>query len=423
MKPHPAAPAPLHREPLGLLSHHLYRRSTPLLSTLTLAVFFLWAFLDLTGRLAPIHWLRILPEIEASRRPGRFHPFDPNLTIRNEHWVGESAVTANLVPAEFRSPVSFRTDELGFRLTPNLDVSNDIDLVFYEGASFIYGGSLSDDETLPSALTRLGIRTYNAAHPWWVPLRIDSLDWLLDRLGRGRRAVGVLCWEDADFWPEPRDELPSFLQGSAPQLAGSYRDLLASFRAARTYSTARLRISPLEVLSIRALKSISNDQWLPNHYKSSAEIRFLPNGNRFLFSQTEVDRASHPPTGPAFTRNVTYLSQLSTHLAARNLETFVILLPNRYSLYAPYLTPNTLAAPSDYLTRLESALNRLHIPVFNAAPVLAAQAPSDIAGGRLSFYREDHHWTPLGVQRVAEGFAAFLATHPSKGGTGSHALQ
>src|ERR1035438_4367427 len=73
----------------------------------------LWLALDILPRFLPVSWLHILPEHVATRRPGKFTPFIPNLTIRYDPWIGETAMTGNLQPMETRTALTFSTDSLG----------------------------------------------------------------------------------------------------------------------------------------------------------------------------------------------------------------------------------------------------------------------------------------------------------------------
>ena len=75
-------------------------RFAPLIVGLLVA----WFVVDFGGRFLPVDWLHVLPEHIATRRPGRYSPFIPNLSLRYDPWVGETAMTGNLRPQETRPP-------------------------------------------------------------------------------------------------------------------------------------------------------------------------------------------------------------------------------------------------------------------------------------------------------------------------------
>ena len=147
-----------------------------------------WAMLDVAGRFGPIGWLNVLPELAAARRTGLLHPFTPNLTIHHDPWIGETAVTGNLPPAEFRPPVIFSSDEFGFRLTPDVLSQPKIDFLLTGGASFAYGGGLLDYETFPAVLTRQEkLPTYNAGGFYGDSTHFVYVSRLVQRYHRNRR--------------------------------------------------------------------------------------------------------------------------------------------------------------------------------------------------------------------------------------------
>ena len=246
----------------------------------------------------PVGWLHVLPEHVATRRPGKFYPFIPNLKIHYDPWIGETATTGNLPPEETRPPVDFSTDSLGFRLTPGVPPDSKVDLLLFAGASFAYGGGLSDDETFPSVVTRQsGLHMYNGGHFYWDFQGLDALDWLVEHLNHQHPAVVLLEWEQAEHEISNLVGLPWKVDrpGAAILGADRYHRLRNDVQYSRIYLTALTFVSPLEVLSIRAFKSLCNDRILPNRYSHAVVEKQLPCGRRILFLKEEVDRTLHPP--------------------------------------------------------------------------------------------------------------------------------
>jgi hypothetical protein len=365
-----------------------------------------WLLLDVVPRFFPVGWLHIIPEHVATRRPGKFYPFIPNLKIHYDPWIGETATTGNLPPEETRPPLDFTTDSLGFRLTPGVPPDGKVDLLLFAGNSFAYGGGLSDDETFPSVVTRQsGLRTYNGGHFFWDLQGLDALDWLLGQLGHQHPAVVLLEWEQAGHEISNLVGLPWKIDRPGKAILGPerYQRLRTNVQYSRIYLSAFWFISPLEVLSVRTFKSLCDDRILPNRYRQAVVPKQLPDGKRILFLKDEVELTLHPPDDAYISRRAAYFDFYSRELAKRGLQVYVILIPNRYTLYGP-LVDNYRPTGPRYLDKLEAALRDKKVPVMNTLPLLESRAAEDVVTGNLPYYREDHHWSAEGVRRIAAAF-------------------
>ena len=385
-----------------------------------------WICAGIGGFFVPVGWLHVLPEHEATRRPPLRAPFQPNLAITYYPWIGETALKGNLPPTEKRPPLKFSTDPLGFRLTPGVSYQDHVDFLLAEGASFAYGGGLSDDETLPVVFTRAtGLKMYNGGRYFWDLQTIDELDWLLARLGNRHPAVVLLYWEQFEHTRSQLDGLPWPTDRVLEKLIGkrgneTFRDALKSGRRELAAFTS---ISPIEVLSIRFFKLLSNDRVLPNRYRSTIEERTLPDGAPFLLLDQEVQRVLHPPGQETVLRHGDYFDHYRQILAARGCDMYVVLIPNKYSLYGPLIDGAKASPPAPYLDRLEAGLKRRHIHVVNGLSVLKPFAAADLASGHLSFFREDHHWSLRGVERISAALANEVRSVRSQEQVAANALQ
>ena len=370
----------------------------------------LWAALDVIPRFLPVEWLHILPEHVVTRHPGKYYPFQPNAHVHYDPWVGETATEGNLAPTETRPPIEFSTDSLGFRLTPGVPPGGKIDLLLFSGASFAYGGGLSDTETFPAVFHRqTGLRMYNGGHFWWDPQNLPALDWLVARFHGQHPIVVLLEWEqfthritDLEGLPWKTDRIGTALLGH-----DRYWALRAEAQYRKRFLYALWNISPLEVLSIRLFKRLSDDRILPNRYRGSVVAFRTPRGDRLLCLEDEVARVQDPPSDAFVARQVDYFAEFQRLLTQRGLRPYVLLIPNKYTLYGRFVDPAAPRGPR-YLDRLERSLSGRGIPVVNGLTALEPYAAGDLATGNTSMYREDHHWAPKGVRILAAALAARL---------------
>ncbi len=392
-------------------------------SPLVVGLLVAWFSVDFGGRFLPVEWLHVLPEHIATRRPGRYSPFIPNLRLRHDPWIGETAMTGNLRPTETRAPVTFSTDAWGFRLTPGVPPGSQFTLLLHEGASFAYGGGLSDNETLPAVITReMGIRMYNGGHFFWDKPGPEPLDDLLLKTGRQKPTIVLLEWEQADHERTQLEGLPWRLDRPGKALVGAvrYAQLRDDLQYGRRYLNAIFNISPLEVLAIRFFKSLSNDELLPNRYQAAVEARTAPDGKRILFLAKEVQRTLHPPDEGQIQARAAYFDLYRQLLAKRQLDVYIVLLPNKYTLYGPILDR---IPGSPYLDRLEQALTAKGIHTLNMLPMFRQLAAGELDSGEYSYYREDHHWSPKGVRITAAALATRLRSDQSISAKLTHAVQ
>jgi hypothetical protein len=261
------------------------------------------------------------------------------MTIHHDPWIGETAVTGNLPPREFRAPVIFSTDKLGFRLTPEALSQPKIDFLLTGGASFAYGGGLSDDETFPAVLTRdEKLPTYNAGRFYWDSTHFIYVAKLVDRLKAQKPSAAIyLYWENMNPPLDVRqlDPLPWRIDGLGKAAFGEsrYAELRERVQYDNRYLTAILSVSPMEVLSTRFFKRLSNGRILPNRYAAAVVSPVLPNGQRILFLQTEIQRVLSPPSDDLMRQHADFFEEYARRLAALNMGLYVILMPNKYSLY------------------------------------------------------------------------------------------
>jgi len=132
------------------------------LGRLAPAVLAAWLVADVGLRFVSPSLLWVNPIGAALRAPPSGASFEPNYSAVTKNYVGDAVLEANQRQAEHRAPLRFSADALGFRRNPYVAPGEPYDVLQLGGASFGFGGALSDEETLPAAITRVsGLRVYN----------------------------------------------------------------------------------------------------------------------------------------------------------------------------------------------------------------------------------------------------------------------
>lgn len=382
----------------------------------------LWALTDIGFRFMPEQWFRIQPVQVATRLPGRYSPFVPNLKLHVNNSVGEQALLANLAPTEKVPPQSFSTDRLGFRLTPGVPEEGPPQVFVFKGDSFTFGGSLSDEDTFASALEhQLGVRVYNAGKFFTDVDGLKELNWLMDQQKAKRPTVICVYLESSkrrflasfDSDVKKTDKTSGLMGRIGSKLLGAsrysaYKD--SALFGVRRYS-AWWNISPLKIVCIRGYKDLYKGGFLPNESLHKIEVRHLPNHQPVLLDPDKVQNYFSPPDEKITTRTADYLVWMRDQFAAQGIDFWVLLLPDKESVYASQImnTPETeMQEDREYLNLLAGELDRRSVRSVNALTVLRRTATEDWATGNLSYYREDHHWNPRGVARVATAVAEVM---------------
>lgn len=378
------------------------------LSRLAVVVLAGWLTLDLGLRFLPVERLGVSPITAAQRFTGRHSPFRAEVSIVVPAGSpGENAVRGNLPPTERRPPLRFSTDNLGYRRNPEVPRGAPADVLFIGGDSFIYGANLSDEETLPAAFTRAsGLLAYNGARSHLTPMMLSDLDWLLSQLpGVPGKAVLV--------------HLEQHRRGGAG-LPGERSNLEQDLRYARWLLKAWWDASPLSNATRRLFRRLSNNKVLPNVYEQQVDAYALPDGRSMLFRASETFPARVAQTTEVIRATSQYLEAWTRELQARGIQTWVLLLPTRFTLYGPWLVPpeqraGVLRAVSDF-QMLEAELKKQGLRTINGLEVFRQTAAEELASGNLPFYREDNHWTPAGVERIAHVLTDSLNAPPLHAG-------
>jgi hypothetical protein len=361
------------------------------------------AVMTCAGGVLPLEWFGFADFQIARQAPPLDAPFAPNLNIRSDRYRGSGAIAGNLPSTENSRPRTFTTDALGFRWTPPVHPGELPRAIVIRGFSNTWGGSLSDTETLPAQLARRwNVNVQNGARFLEDHERPEDYDRLIDRLGTVPEVAVYVHLEQND------DELSSYQDGAldraGKRLAGSWYEWAAHWTAAsERWAMNWIRLSPAIQLSTRARKALQNDTIQPNIYRKNVDIYRTPDGGRMIFERSELERAATTLADDVIRRRADFIAFWNDHLLKRGTRMIVLLIPDKISVYGPPLGVAGLYDP--FLERMDRELTRRGIQVVNGLTEFRRYTETDLASGNFSYWRDDLHWTPLGVRRLAEAVA------------------
>jgi hypothetical protein len=350
---------------------------------------------DIALRFLPLEWVtfRAWEAYKLNRAPAG--AFVPNIRYQNPAVYGDLAALGNFPGLrEYRAEV-FTTDQYGFRNEPR-EWSESPPSALLIGSSFSVGPGMSDEETLGRQLTALdGRAVYNAAG-YFDEISVSRTRAMASATGMSGGTVIVEYVERFDLPPPGL-----FSAGCGP----GYPTPCGPAQAVFTRFMSLNQTSPFQIFIERGLKAVQNDIVLPNRYAGRVVQSRLRNGETMLFLPEEVARYERLQRDNqiAVERGAEFFRSMAAQLAADNLQLIVLLVPNKYTVYRPFL--DTSAPPdgeaSAYMRALEDRLRALEIPVVNLAPVFQEQAADHLERQEYIYWRDDTHWNPRGINLAA----------------------
>jgi hypothetical protein len=170
----------------------------------------------------------------------------------------------------------------------------------------------------------------------------------------------------------------------------------------------RVRVSPLRIVTRRALRRAQDDRWLPNPDRAVVTRSVMPDGRVMLF---EADEWSWVLPRGDEDRIVRYFTWLERRLRADGIELLVVLAPKKHTVYGPLLAapPGDPEAGAQSLRRIASGLAAARVPVVDLTAPLRAAAAAELAAGRYIYFLDDTHWNAAGIGVAARVIAPYLA--------------
>jgi hypothetical protein len=351
-------------------------------------------FLDVLFRFVPLSVFGLRTAGGESRRLFNVvGPFAPNIQIKTASVFGDLANLGNLPRMrEYRSS-TFTTDSLGFNNPFHL---NSAPKVIFLGDSFALPDDVSEARTFSSRLgTLLGHPVFNAGGT--VPLRLAPLQDLSHQLGMKE---GFVLYE---FLERHLMEAPPL---NTPTGSNNLQSLPSRIFGVRRWEEIRLPIwnylvfSPLQAIAQKVDKSLCNDILLPNRYTQNVLIRSMKNGDNLLF--LAQDLTAQQATEKNVAAWAKYFEWYSNQLKQDGLKLVVLLIPNKYTVYAPsFSIPEDVRANERNLRGLESFLRQQQIPIVSLLDPFREQALKDEDRHLYLYWNDDTHWNERGMAKAA----------------------
>jgi hypothetical protein len=307
---------------------------------------------------------------------------------------------------EYRREV-FTTDSFGFRSTPGSSVPAK---ALFFGDSFGAGAGLSDDETVPARLNRLGLGpVYNAAGVTSWP-QIEQL------LARNRISEGWILWQISERFPLPQSYIRSSSRANrlVGDLFGEDSPWYRRFQVAGRLSQTLPGYSPMGIALRRWFAPFHDGFVLPKVPTPRIQYRELINGQNMLFLTSEIANFASPSRA-----DIRSLVELDERARARGVRFAVLLVPDKYSVYHSLVAADKPAEPTrSYLAMMKEDLAAKGITAVDLTAPLRKAAGELAPLKKLVYYRDDTHWNAAGAdlaaRELAQELASRLAARPAK---------
>jgi len=382
--------------------------------------------MDLALRLAPLDVFVNRPHEALGQLHTPEGPFQPNREFHNARSYGDLAALGNLPRRRVYRRADFATDALGFH-NPAAAGLAPAGILF--GDSFAIGAEVSEEKSFSAQLTALfSGPIYNAGG--FLPLDLERVHKLASRL-KLRGGVFIYEFHEAhlkELPPPAAPGVPSWRHKLAVHVLGPRGlDRLMAWLSS-------LPDSRLQLLARKFERALENDAVLPNRFASSVVEGRLRTGDWMLFLPSRIAPVNSPDA--AVVRWGDFFRRLSRELGRDNLELVVVIVPEKFTVYAPLLAwPRPPAEGDVLLGQLERRLHEACVPVVNVTPAFRAAAAELAEHHRYIYWQDDTHWNECGVTIAVAEFRAQIGSqtlpafvggalpsaHPSAVGTAQRA--
>lgn len=329
----------------------------------------------------------------ANRQPAT--PFEPMGRFDSAKTFGDLANMGNLPWMRVFRHETFTIDAYGFRNPSGRAESGTVSVLLL-GDSFAAGSGVADALTLGGQLTSAwGLETYTLAP-------------ILPSLPALASFTGMLQMKPGAWVVHPQTNLYSEAQAwSASPVRYPASTPLQRFR-----QSMRSEVPPMRILVNQMWKSLQNDGWLENPFRSAVHRQRLHNGDDLLFIAGEsAPPTVAPETARQIATQVQYAAKLDAEASRLGLRYLAVLVPVKTGAYQHLFdVPGVTPVPYGMIAETERQMRAAGIRVLNLFGPLTERATALLPRHQFVYWRDDTHWSPSGIGAAAEAIAAVVAT-------------
>ncbi|MBK9294689.1 MAG: hypothetical protein IPM57_09645 [Oligoflexia bacterium] len=310
-------------------------------------------------------------------------PFEANFNMQKNAICGDLAKLSNRMDfCQYRSEI-FITDPWGYRNT--LDVFNQKNDILIYGDSFTFGEGVSQEQIPAEQLSKaLNAHVYNGAGK----LELEYLAWLLKNLTTTPKALLFFHLERHHRSPEEIKDFNKTLDNSFFSKLKILFDYYKNF-------------NPLEIISSRFEKSFVTKNIFPNRFESNVKIEKLINNAEIIYPPSQIEKYNHPSFNQ-ITSDTQYFTELKKLLAKKQITLHVVLVPEKYTVYANLNKNQSTTNSEPYLNQLSNELSKNKVHSINLLPQFQVVAEKLLKNNKYIYWLDDTHWNPEGIKLAAE---------------------
>jgi hypothetical protein len=292
--------------------------------------------------------------------------------------------------------MTFQTDSRGFRNESEFEAG---DLVVV-GDSFVVGIGNTQKYTITAQLTRNhGVAAYNMGFPAGPFQYANTVAEARSELGAGICIVLVM-FEGNDFQIIDPAELAArkaVPRGIQDFIKGYFGAIKAPFEVSKVF----FGLFSQGIERLRLLLDNDPEQVAD----TAADVTFVRNvaGKPMVFLKGYAEVVMRDSYA-----DFDYIHEQF----ARATPDLIVFAPDKYRVYGPLLDDDSVHdLPQAQLEHLARVATELKIPLLDLTEALDQRTRSLLGRGDLTYWRDDTHWNPVGIEVAANEIAQVLPSH------------
>lgn len=293
--------------------------------------------------------------------------------------------------------VVFQTDSRGFRNKHELQS----DQLVVVGDSYVVGIGNTQTETITAQLSQNhGIPTYNMGFPAGPFQYANTIEEARADLGNDA-CIALVMFEGNDFQIINPTELAA--RNAVPR---GVQDLVKAYFGAvkAPFEVSKVFYGMLTQGMQRLGQRTGEDSEQTVH--SVEDVTFVHNvgGQPMVFLKGYADVVMR--------NDYTDYGYIRDQFE-RGTPDLIVFVPDKYRVYGPLLDDDPVQnLPQAQLAHLSKVAAELNIPLLDLTEAMRARSRALLAQGEVTYWRDDTHWNPYGIEVAAREISHVLPQHP-----------